>query len=314
MRIRLGLRDDFYNPTKDTQKAIGDLSKDLGAPVELNINWMKLWLSYSPEFADVAKFEPAIVHVAQTLLHAIKDSLANETWADELLEEMKKREKQKLDVYILPDVSLVAPKLLFLPHNASIALKITKAGTSNFRGISHTALTSLLSTVFQEAKSAGATGRADDDELDHTEVDDVRVPLLGTKAIPRVTRFPDVNTVSRPEVLMEEALPYYCTITYRGALEICCSHPRTLTFIENYISARLKTNQHTGRQWVKLERYDAWIGGGAASDRLSLSSDNSWGPQATPMPLLALIQHSLGYTLMHTDGSTWVLRRDTKFA
>jgi len=45
-----------------------------------------------------------------------------------------------------------------------------------------------------------------------------------------------------------------------------------------------------------------------------ISEAGNWGLKPNPMLVLALLQGSLGYELLHTDGRNWVLKRDAAFA
>ena len=68
--------------------------------------------------------------------------------------------------------------------------------------------------------------------------------------------------------------------------------------------------------YVKVTRIGSYFGNGVTSDHLMLApaaSHNSW-IKLNPMIMLALLQGSLGYTLVHTDGTIWVLKRDQPFA
>lgn len=318
IRVRIGLRDQYYKPDHTVAKALDSLRSELGGLVEMKIDWGKLWSVIDTEFPDNSTFVPAMSSVATSFIEAVKYCItsADESWGDTLLERMKAQGKTVLELYLLVDTTIMSAKALYMGQNASLALKLPKAGPGTYCKYEHMRIVPQLLNVFKDAAEAEQAGQ--EPEWVDAGIDDVKIPQLERPFAASTTtdKFPDVEATARPDLLMDRP-PYLATIRSGAIVEVTCSHPRTLDFLATYLEnhASVNPNQTGGLRWWKVERHDSRFGNGLVFDKVTIEENRTnWGLRPTPMLALALLQGTLGYEVLHTDGNCWVLKREAGFA
>jgi len=91
MKLKMGLRDNWDNPSSDVQKAIAKLKETLGHPINITPQWQLLWTDLESVYSDAGTFVPSVAAVVAAWCSSIETLLEkeeNEEWADTALDKM----------------------------------------------------------------------------------------------------------------------------------------------------------------------------------------------------------------------------------
>jgi len=257
LRVRVNLRDNYYAPSSLVAEAVSSLSKELGKPVETNVDWARVWTELASDSLEASDLVPGMSNVIVALTQAVENCCtADEEWGDMLLTRLGTAGKERLDLWILVDPTIMTYEPSWISHNASIALRIPQQSAASMKAVSAMTILPSLRDIFTKAALEEPSSSKDSEWADLGVADDVKVPEqagIGFRQGPAAMPLPNVNSLPAPESLTNKALPYMCTIfDQRGDLEVTCSHEGTLNVLATYLEVHARPNIHRTDK-VRLE-------------------------------------------------------------
>ncbi|MCJ1475705.1 hypothetical protein MMC13_004368 [Lambiella insularis] len=305
------IRDIFENPESRLQKSIAKLNKELGLTVKVEVDWPTVWAQLQSNFPDVATFVPSITDLGVTLIESVGIQCEDEHWSDDLLASLADEQMKTLILSMkVGDESLI-PKSSWLSNPARILLTVPTMGAVQLNSISAGTLARGLADIFNPSATAEALESSKDAEWADLGVD---TPSATNNVMDVL---PTVDDLPRPDVLLAQSTPYWCTIFHQRdtTYEANFTHEGTLELVATYLEAYAIPNKNSHGPLMKVTRNAACFGEETNYDSLTVEpfrQTTSW-VKPNPLLMLSLLQGKLGYSFVHTDGLTWVLKRDRPF-
>ncbi|KAL0574549.1 hypothetical protein V5O48_007412 [Marasmius crinis-equi] len=344
LKIRADIRDLWDSPNSSLHEAITNLEKTLGHKIAAQAEWPALWTSLQARFPDKATFVPTIARYAigwyERLLYRLENDV-HAAWTEEILNilaESKRHAVLKVEVCgssfcnvtrshtddkPCPSDKNTSPFMAWNTNLGSFCLGIPSSDPipqSRLAGILDASFDSLFTG--QEASPASILP-AEDDWADVAE-DPAALRSSNAKSStngilqvassrPAEERLPSVDTLPRPNELFKTTAPHIMTINHRGdSLSVQCSHQQTLELLTNYLTKWAKTNPNDSlrRPMFKFDLLESDFTFGII-DTLQIEPNMKYHKGLNPAIVLAFVEGVLGYTMVHTTGSTWMYRSAT---
>ena len=251
-RLKVDIRDHWAKEDTRVQSSFAKLSELVGYGISCDPEWPQLWIELKPFFTEPSTFIPivsGIVAVWCESLYSLLDNEANEDWAEQVIEELSKNRSLKIVLEIrgagLPTTKLTEDRrgfTIFLP----------KAKPPNPSLLSSNFNTELLACFTPEDADAAPNDSWADVEIDsatgQVSTREEPVPVnkdSGLPVAPVVNVIPDINSLERPDHLFLRP-PYHLIITgeSRDRIDVQCSHPPTLKFLEGYLKKWSKSDMN----------------------------------------------------------------------
>ncbi|KAF8814667.1 hypothetical protein BYT27DRAFT_7205618 [Phlegmacium glaucopus] len=318
LKIRADIRDHWDSPKAPIQASVEDLAKTLGHRLVPRVEWPLLYNSLKDRFSDKSTFVPTISQIVNTfylkLISKLEDE-ANSEWTEEFLGVLAKstpgstyplRIEASTNAGPRPRVSWKAELKSFyleVPNSEPALRAILEAGFDQD-------LDNLLS---------GSDSLNDDEWAEVTELE-TRSTRHTPQGIPRaiVERLPKMDMLARPVDLFKTTTPSILIVdAHAQPLTIQCSHQPSLDLLASYLKKWGKTNPDDGlkRHYLKITLIESLFSEGLI-DAITIEPYSSYRmDKETPNPtlVLAFIEGTLGYKLVHTTGVRWVYKSENIF-
>ncbi|KAJ8091744.1 hypothetical protein PM082_020979 [Marasmius tenuissimus] len=317
LRVRADIRDLWDSPNSSLHEAITSLQQTLGYKIPAEAEWPALWSSLQTRFPDKGTFVPTIVQYAVAWYERLLGRLENDVhaaWTEELLNVLAESKRRLLlKVEPCPSGRQGSPFTTWDANLGSFCL-----GIPNSDPIAPSRLASTLDACFDilftgKEPSPASSLPAEDD---WAEVIDDMAPasrsMLGksssngpSASIPQEERLPSADTLSRPSELFKSTAPHIMTIECKGeGLTVQCSHQPSLELMVAYLTKWARTNPHDSLKFHLLESEFSF----GIIDTLQIEPNARRYKSLNPTIILAFVEGVLGYTMVHTTGTTWMYR------
>ncbi|KAF3904388.1 hypothetical protein ABW21_db0202165 [Orbilia brochopaga] len=266
----MGIRDSWDAPKCPLRVAIDALSKLLGTPVEVIVDWGILWSVLSPQYPDPSTFVPCIEQATRVLAECLQerlDSDALEEWTDEFLEKVKTPGGIIIEIGASEN-GMDRPEAVWDDSRRKLLLLFPKKSTGSvYLNTLQAGFRSDLEHLFTKKSaptiSAATSMEPPSAEIPTVDEDDwsvlpstsgaasVMAPVLGipqaqapAEILPE--KLPSLATLARPEALFETQTPYLIYVRRYGnkELHIEGSHHASLTLICEYFQKWLRKDRN----------------------------------------------------------------------
>ena len=243
MPIRISIRDTFEPSSSAVQKALANLNSEVGYQFSLVVPWADIYRDLSKSFPDNTVLVPLICSALTAYLNRIVGNLEDQKFQDVFLEKTNSVVAQDIHVQIGEQKN---EDLTEINRNGKWMLSLPQAGPEWYRTmlgkVGHD-----LEDVFLERKketkpvpTSSAVASATSDWVDLDPV---------AKVTSKIRSLPALSTLSKPESLFANLLPYYVIVTSSGAhIHIEGSHQKTIDLIQQYFQMHVRKNMNLTTQ------------------------------------------------------------------
>ncbi|KAK7022928.1 hypothetical protein VNI00_016818 [Paramarasmius palmivorus] len=314
LKVRADIRDQWDSSKSSVKEAVENLNKTLGHQLTPEAEWSALWTSLQTRFPDKSTFIPTIVRYVIAWCERLLGRIENDgysAWTEELLNVLA---ESRRTLRPCPSDS-TRP---FTKWNATLGSFII--GIPNADPIPQSRLTSIWDNCFESLftdAEPSSTLPAEDDWADVAEEPQQRQRVNASNTQPfehQVERLPTVNALARPNELFLSTAPHILMVHYRtDKITVECSHQPSLELLSNYLTKWNKTNPNDSarRPYYKYTLLESDFSFGVID---TLEIEPNMPRHVRPLNttiVLAFIEGVLGYSMVHTTGSTWMYRSKT---
>ncbi|KAF9267117.1 hypothetical protein L218DRAFT_1074426 [Marasmius fiardii PR-910] len=330
LKIRVDIRDLFDSPSSTVHEAMANLEKILGHQIPAEPEWPALWSTLQPRFPEKSTFVPTIAHYTIGWYERLLGRLENDAyavWTEQLLSVLAESRRRLL---LKVEPSQHGSTGTYITWNST--LRSFHLGIGNSDPLSESRLAGVLdglfNTLFTEGGQQQGQGSSsplssslptEDDWADVDIIEKQKEKPWGPadngpwKATRRVERLPTVDTLARPNELFRTTSPQLMIIhQHRQSLTVQCSHQPSLELLQAYLTkwAKTNTNDSLRRPVFKYDLVESEFSFGII-DTLHIEANMTYTKTVNPTIILAFVEGVLGYTMVHTTGSSWMYRTVT---
>ncbi|KAL0948634.1 hypothetical protein HGRIS_010441 [Hohenbuehelia grisea] len=348
LKVRADIRDLWDKKDSSINQAVDTLNKTLGHKITPAVEWVAIWAECQDLHPEKSTFVPTIVNIVQawyaTLVARLDDD--NEMdWTENLLTTLADLASHGVKLLVeARGKSISQPETRWLSRERCFTLGVPITRSVAIHSLKHT-FNANFASIFEPEDEPGLASNIaahhsnnsarDDDWSEITSNNDILSVVSGLapaasaapkrpfvssmgpdiRAAPNVTpeRLPSVNTIPRPQDHFQATTPYTLLLDYtRGEqqmLQIFSSHQKSLQLLADYFS-RWGTKNFKDSRYptiLNIQLRDSTLCSGV-NDTLVIRPYYTKEFEVNPALAISFIEGTLGYQLVHTNGTNWVYK------